>query len=564
MRTEDGCIIYRCLNGEPEAFGLLVDKYKAGIYAFVYNKLLNFQDAQDVTQEAFLQAYRDLRALRRWESFVFWLYRIAHNCCAKWLQTRSRRPDCSFIEDQDQRALESYSMETYRTSQVSESLREALHSLPEIQRQALMLRYFGGMNSNEIARSLGTSPSAIRKRLSRARRQLKEEMIAIMDTAFEGQKLQASFTFRIVEAIKWVKVHPTPRMTELPWGLSLAAGLTIVVISLSSYLSMSHNVDTAAGGMTSREGKLMRMNQGTMDTPGNPTRSAAGSWDIQSVVLMVSQADDDTKPVAAGSHASANAGQRQAITIDLPGLPDHARKLEMVLVQPGTFIMGSPKEEHGRSDNEWSPHKVTITRPFYIGKYEVTQAQWEALGSRNRSKFRGKPDYPVEKVSWRECQKFIKRLNALGQGTFRLPTEAEWEYSCRAGTETPFSFPVRDENFREIASQYMWWREDNQQDGTKEVGLKLPNPWGLHDIHGNVYEWCSDRWESPRLRGSQADPRGPGNGWWKLIPFMVNRVFRGGCYGSVAAECRSAHRKYEQSMDYHYSIGFRLVREYPL
>jgi len=563
VRTEDGCIIYRCLNGEPEAFGLLVDKYKAGIYAFVYNKLLNFQDAQDVTQEAFLQAYRDLRALRRWESFVFWLYRIAHNCCAKWLQTRSRRPDCSFIEDQDQRALESYSMETYRTSQVSESLREALHSLPEIQRQALMLRYFGGMNSNEIARSLGTSPSAIRKRLSRARRQLKEEMIAIMDTAFEGQKLQASFTFRIVEAIKWVKVHPTPRMTELPWGLSLAAGLTIVVISLSSYLSMSHNMDAASGGMTSHKGKLMRMNQGTMDTLVNPTRSAAGSWDIQSVVLLVSQADDGTKPITAGSHASANAGQRQAITIDLPGLPDHARKLEMVLVQPGTFIMGSP-EEHGRSSSYWSPHKVTITRPFYIGKYEVTQAQWEALGSRNRSKFRGKPDYPVEKVSWRECQKFIKRLNALGQGTFRLPTEAEWEYSCRAGTETPFSFPVRDENFREIASQYMWWREDNQQDGTKEVGLKLPNPWGLHDIHGNVYEWCSDRWESPRLRGSQADPRGPGNGWWKLIPFMVNRVFRGGCYGSVAAECRSAHRKYEQSMDYHYSIGFRLVREYPL
>ena len=126
MRTDDGSIIHECLNGEPGAFGLLVDKYKAGIYAYVYTRLLHFQDAQDVTQEVVLQAYRDLRTLRRWESFVFWLYRIAHNCCAKCLQIRSRRPDQDVIEDQDPEVIDAPSLNSYRDNQVDGSLQEAI------------------------------------------------------------------------------------------------------------------------------------------------------------------------------------------------------------------------------------------------------------------------------------------------------------------------------------------------------------------------------------------------------------------------------------------------------
>jgi RNA polymerase sigma factor (sigma-70 family) len=216
MRTEDGSIIQKCLNGEPEAFGILVDKYKAGIYAFVYAKLPNFHDAQDIAQEVFLQAYRDLRSLRRWESFAFWLYRIASTRSRKWIRTQSRRPDREFIEDKDPGVLEAPSLESYRESLVDKSLQEALDSLPETYREVLMLHYFGGMSSMEIARAVGTSPNAIRMRLSRARSQLREEMIAMMDTAYEGQRLQASFTFRIVEAVKRIKINPMPRMTGLP------------------------------------------------------------------------------------------------------------------------------------------------------------------------------------------------------------------------------------------------------------------------------------------------------------------------------------------------------------
>ena len=135
MQTEDGSLIQECLDGKPQAFGMLVDKYKESIYAFVYAEILDFQDAQDVTQEIFLQAYRDLRSLRKQESFVFWLYRIAHRRCVQFFRSRSRRVDRDFIEDQDPKVIYAFSLDSYRESQLDESVREALDSLPELYRQ---------------------------------------------------------------------------------------------------------------------------------------------------------------------------------------------------------------------------------------------------------------------------------------------------------------------------------------------------------------------------------------------------------------------------------------------
>jgi len=194
MRTEDGYIICKCLNGEPGAFGILIDKYKAGIFAFAYDKLGNFQDAEDVTQEVFERAYGNLHSLRRWESFASWLYRVASNQCGRLLQNRSRRPDRESAEDQDPKALAKPSLEAYRNGRRddrrNESLWDALSSLSETYREVLMLHYFGGMTIKDMARAIGASPTAIGARLSRARAQLKEEVLAMMDTAFEGQKLQ--------------------------------------------------------------------------------------------------------------------------------------------------------------------------------------------------------------------------------------------------------------------------------------------------------------------------------------------------------------------------------------
>jgi RNA polymerase sigma-70 factor (ECF subfamily) len=247
MQTEDGCIIQDCLNGKPEAFGMLVDKYKEGVYAFVYAQLRDFRDAQDVTQEVFLQAYRDLHSLRRWESFCFWIYRIAYRCCAQCFRARAKRIDREFIDDQNPDLIDVPSLESYRADKLNESVREALDSLPEAYREVLLLHYFGGMTSRDIAEALGISPTAVLKRLSRARGHLKKEMIAMMGTAFHEQRLRIGFTFRIVESVKRTKINPMPRMTGLPWGLSLATGIIITVLCLNQHLSMPSDLIISKG-----------------------------------------------------------------------------------------------------------------------------------------------------------------------------------------------------------------------------------------------------------------------------------------------------------------------------
>ncbi len=238
MRTEDGYVVNKCLNGEPEAFGFLMDKYKGSVYAFAYSKLRNFHDAEDVTQEVFIKAYQKLRSLKRWDNFLAWLYAITSNMCKNWIRSKASRPDSEFVEDQNDEVLMQPSLSSYREDRINETLREALDSLPETQRQVLIFHYLGGMSGKEIARFLGISPGAVWERLSRARIQLREEMLEMMSTTFEAQRLQAGFTMRMVEIVKRIKIHPVPRITGLPWGLSLAAGIIITVAGLSPYLSM--------------------------------------------------------------------------------------------------------------------------------------------------------------------------------------------------------------------------------------------------------------------------------------------------------------------------------------
>ena len=253
----------------------------------------------------------------------------------------------------------------------------------------------------------------------------------------------------------------------------------------------------------------------------------------------------------------------EEIRVDTAGLPTDAKPLEMVLIPAGTFTMGSPADERGRwDDGEWLPHEVTITEPFYLGKYEVTQAQWRAvMGSNPAHSYGVGDDYPVYDVSWDDCQTFASRLNETGQGPFRLPTEAEWEYACRAGTTTRFSFGDAlecDDNdgYCEIQDQHMWWWGNDtyggEASGSKEVGTKLPNPWGLYDAHGNLLEWCSDWYQSPSDRGPQTDPQGPTSGSY--------RVPRGGYWLGSAAYCRSAVRNSLSPGFRGHAIGFRLLR----
>ena len=275
MRTEDGYIIDKCLNGDPAAFGLLVDKYKASIYALAYAKLGNFHDAEDLTQEVFLKAYQKLATLKRWDKFLAWLYAITSNLCKNFLRSKSSHPDREYLTDQGKERLEDLSMGVYREGRMCESLHEALASLPETHRQVLTLYYLGGMSCKAIAEFLGTSPHAIEMRLSRARSKLKaalspdpigEEMIAMMSTTFDQQKLQPAFTLRLVEMIKRTKIQPGPRTPAIPVGLSVTGVLMAAFLSLTVPFSPLYPIGTLIGSALPAETQVAEVGVIPVDT----------------------------------------------------------------------------------------------------------------------------------------------------------------------------------------------------------------------------------------------------------------------------------------------------------
>ena len=269
--------------------------------------------------------------------------------------------------------------------------------------------------------------------------------------------------------------------------------------------------------------------------------------------------------------------RRQQETAEALGLPVEIEvdspkgvKMAFVLIPAGEFMMG---------DQSAKPiHKVALTKPFYLGKYQVTQAQWSAVMGQNPSDFKGDQN-PVERVSWNDCQEFIKKLNAsvgsarfsASSGTsaeravfgpeaqtrrdarttslsFGLPTEAQWEYACRAGSDKAYCFGEPESELREYA-----WFDGNSGRKTHPVGTKKPNGWGLYDMHGNVWEWCEDWYGDYRDR-EVVDPTGPEGS---------RRVYRGGSWSRSAGRCRSAYRL-RIAPDSRRDLGCRLIlRSYP-
>lgn len=219
--------------------------------------------------------------------------------------------------------------------------------------------------------------------------------------------------------------------------------------------------------------------------------------------------------------------------------------MELRLIPAGSFIVGSPENEKGRRSNEGPQHKVTISRPFYLGVYEVTQEQYEKVMGSNPSKFKGSRR-PVENVKWQDALTFCKKLsNKEKTMQYRLPTEAEWEYAARAGTGTAFFWGD------EMDGEYCWYLRNSGSE-TKEVGTRKPNPWGLYDMCGNVWEWCED-WYGNKIYSSseRLDPKGPSSG--------VNRVIRGGGWYADSHYCRSAYRDQATSGLRGDVAGFRVL-----
>ena len=203
-----------------------------------------------------------------------------------------------------------------------------------------------------------------------------------------------------------------------------------------------------------------------------------------------------------GAAGTATGGVGDPLTVDL----GKGVKVDMVWIAPGKFTMGSVADPQRFNTHDSPPHQVVLTEGFWIGKYEVTQKQWVQVMGRNPSIF-NYPDHPVEKVSWNDCQDYIRKLNSMfPTHKFRLPTEAEWEYCCRAGTTTKFN--TGDEN---SDLDRAGWHGGNSEASTHPVGLKTPNQWGLYDMHGNVEEWCSDFY-GPYPTGTVTNPSGATSG----------------------------------------------------
>jgi len=220
-------------------------------------------------------------------------------------------------------------------------------------------------------------------------------------------------------------------------------------------------------------------------------------------------------------------------------------RLEMVLIPAGEFMMGSPDSDRSASSDEKPQHRVRITKPFYIGKYPVTQEQWTAVMGVNPSHFQG-PKNPVEWVSWEDCLRFLRRLNEkAGGGKWQFPTEAQWEYACRAGSTTIFCYGNEEAGLDEYG-----WYDKISGGKSHPVGEKKPNAWGLYDMNGSIWQWVLDWYDRDYYAHSPTDdPTGPATG--------TDRVSHGGSWASPARSARSAnHGRIEA--DHHGShLGFR-------
>jgi formylglycine-generating enzyme required for sulfatase activity len=250
------------------------------------------------------------------------------------------------------------------------------------------------------------------------------------------------------------------------------------------------------------------------------------------------------------------AKQQQADEAKRLGVPvqiENSIGMKLNLIPAGRFLMGSPEDEPGRQPNEGPQHEVTISKPFLIGLTEVTQAEYEKVTGTNPSKFNmdngGGPDHPVGMVSWDDAVAFCKKLSELPEENkagrvYRLPTEAEWEYACRAGTQTRYSFGDDASKL----GDYSWYIQ-NSQGRSHPVGEKPPNPWGLYDMHGNVPEWCADWYSGDYYKSSPtSNPAGPASG--------AHRVRRDGGFPHGSDAQRAAFREGHPPS---YRGGFRVV-----
>ena len=312
--------------------------------------------------------------------------------------------------------------------------------------------------------------------------------------------------------------------------ITLPVGQHTYIVASDGYESEEGMVKLKASAPSNLQIQLSKETIAEVSNVNDAVQSIPSTSPSQSITIT----SDDSSSTSVTSGAS---------EISIP--VSNGITIDMVKVEAGTFKMGATSEMKKPFKWEKPVRQVTLTNDYYMGKYEVTQALWQTVMGSNPSRFKGSNNLPVECVSWDDCQEFIRKLNIMTGRSFRLPTEAEWEYAARGGKKSCGYQYSGSSNILDVA-----WYWDNSLDGTHVVGMKQANELGLYDMTGNVFEWCKD-WYGAYRSSSLINPAGTTSG--------ADRVCRGGGWGSSMRCCRSSYRDYYPPNYRYGNLGFRLV-----
>lgn len=352
-----------------------------------------------------------------------------------------------------------------------------------------------------------------------------------VERAFSKGKTVITFKIHEVEPSRALELFTAGTHWIDAWNPPLESKVKVLSDTIMEYIGVNE-----IGGRTNKESNPQI--QSSLSFQPAPNANPAVKTPAPAPTPAITAAQKSTPAVSSAPAVTLPSGEKTFT---------NSIGMEFVLIPAGEFDMGSQKSEKDRRDAEGPVHKVKISKAFYLGKFEVTQKQWREIRGNNPSYFKG-DNLPVERVSWNDIQDFIKKLNEKeSTNKYRLPSEAEWEYAARAGTTTRYSFGDEESKLGDYA-----WYSANSVDKPHDVGQKKPNPWGLYDMHGNVFEWVQDKWNN-NYDGAPTD----GSSWEENGSGRVNR---GGGYDLFAGYCRSAVRGGGLPGLRHSVLGFRLLR----
>ena len=517
---------------EPAALEALVRRHGPMVWGVCRRILSNHHDAEDAFQATFLVLVRKAASVTPREMVGNWLYGVAQQTALKARATAAKRHtrERQEVDMPDPAVKEQDLSDDLRTV-----LDQELSRLPDKYRVAIVLCDLEGKTRKEAARQLGLPEGTLAGRLTRGRAMLAKRL-ARHGLAVSGGTQAAVLSQQAASACV-----PTSVQASTIKALTLAAAGKTAATGV---------VSAKVAALT--EGVLKAMLRNNLKTAMTVLFVVLGML-VFGGGLYMHQAEAQQGP-ADKSPAVGDKGEKEGEAPTKAPAKNFTNSIGMkfVWIPPGTFMMGSPKEEIERQANE-TQHKVTLTKGFYMGVYTVTQEQWKEIMGNNPSKNKGEKNLPVDEVSWDDCQEFIKKFREKDKKPYRLPTEVEWEYACRAGTTTPFHFGETissDQANYNGEKVYGNGKKGECREKTTPVGTFPANAWGLHDMHGNVWQWCQD-WYEEYPQKDLVDPQGPDTA-------KTRRVLRGGTYDSIPLYCRSAYR-YEYDPGTHcYYFGFRL------